>query len=75
MDMFPLIRPGEEELWRLDLLLFLSGIMALLWAAIVLLLYSVLQLLYMDRRDRKKSRNAGSDERCECGRSYKTKLK
>jgi hypothetical protein len=75
MGIFPPIRLGEEELWRLDLLLILGGIMALLWAAIVVLLYLVLSVLYMDRLDRKKSGNAGSDGRCECGRSYKTKLK
>jgi beta-lactamase regulating signal transducer with metallopeptidase domain len=75
MGIFPPIRLGEEELWRLDLLLILGGIMALLWAAIVVLLYLVLQLLYMDRLDRKKSGNAVSDVRCDCDRSCKTKLK
>jgi hypothetical protein len=74
MGMFPPIRLGEEELWRLDLLLMLGGTMALLWAVIVVLLYLVLQTLYMDRLDR-KSGNAVSDVRCDCGRSYKTKLK
>jgi predicted metal-binding membrane protein len=69
--MFP-IRLGEDEKWRLDLLLMLGGVMTLLWVAIVVLLYLILLSHWAGRT---RSGNAGSDVRCECGRTLKVKLK
>jgi uncharacterized membrane protein len=69
--MFPIHLAGDTQ-WRVDLLLMLGGVMTLLWAAIVVLLYLILLSLWMGQR---QNGNAGSDVRCECGRVLKVKTK